>query len=446
MRHAGTRRPFGGLFVLTVALAGTVRGHAEEPSFAIGTRVVARPGTVLQEGDRPIPAARLYRVYRVEQRSGDWLEVSAADVRGWVVGTELIPCDRGVELLTNEIEAHPGRGSLYVLRGLIYQTTGEPRIALADYNEAIRLDPADAAARLLRADLLASVKHAYDRALADYDEAVRLDPKLVVALIHRGDAWMAKGDPKRALQDYDRAIGRDAGNALAYRGRGHAWVEKGDLGRAIDNFLEAVNLRPDDVAAQLDLGRAWYAKNDFERALGNFTEALRLEPTSVLAHNERGRAWAANKNYEQAIADHTQAIRLAPADAAAYVYRGMAWWNLRQFGRAKSDYDAAIRLNPALAEAHNVRAWLHATCPDEKLRDGKAAYDSAVQACTLTNWSTARDLDTLAASCAESGDFVRAAEWEKKAIQLAADADAKTKYRARLELYLLKKPYRESSR
>ena len=46
----------------------------------------------------------------------------------------------------------------------------------------------------------------YDRAIADYNEAIRLDSKSTLAFIGRGDAYTNKGDHDRALADYNEAI------------------------------------------------------------------------------------------------------------------------------------------------------------------------------------------------------------------------------------------------
>jgi tetratricopeptide (TPR) repeat protein len=54
---------------------------------------------------------------------------------------------------------------------------GDPDHAIADADEAIRLDPKDAAAFRTRGKALTD-KGAYDRAIADYQAALKLDPKL----------------------------------------------------------------------------------------------------------------------------------------------------------------------------------------------------------------------------------------------------------------------------
>jgi tetratricopeptide (TPR) repeat protein len=49
-------------------------------------------------------------------------------------------------------------------------------------------------------------KQQYDRAIADYDTALRLDPAQADAFNHRGEVWRKKGDRPRALADFGAAI------------------------------------------------------------------------------------------------------------------------------------------------------------------------------------------------------------------------------------------------
>ena len=50
------------------------------------------------------------------------------------------------------------------------------------------------------------VKGDNDRAIADYTDAIRLDPNFVTAYYNRGVTYRAKGDSDRAIADYTAAI------------------------------------------------------------------------------------------------------------------------------------------------------------------------------------------------------------------------------------------------
>ena len=67
-----------------------------------------------------------------------------------------------------------------------------------------------------------------DRAIAEYNEAIRLDPKFAQAYSSRGLAYDHKGDLGRAETDYNEAIRLDPKYAQAYFNRGNAYYQKGD--------------------------------------------------------------------------------------------------------------------------------------------------------------------------------------------------------------------------
>src|SRR5262249_21929950 len=63
--------------------------------------------------------------------------------------------------------------------------------------------------------------HDYDRAIADYSEAIRLNPQYALAFDNRGNAYWNKADYDRALSDYNEAIRLDPKYASAYYNRGN---------------------------------------------------------------------------------------------------------------------------------------------------------------------------------------------------------------------------------
>ncbi len=66
----------------------------------------------------------------------------------------------------------------------------------------------------------------------------------------------------------------------------------------------------------------------------------------------------------------------------------------------------------------------------------------ATRACELDGWKSPNYIDTLAAACAESGDFAKAVEWQTKAIAMAKGQTSGEDWKARLELYRSGRPYR----
>jgi tetratricopeptide (TPR) repeat protein len=78
---------------------------------------------------------------------------------------------------------------------------------------------AEARAALMRKQRLCEERR-HDRAIADFNEAIRLDPNTAPAYRNRGDAYRNKGDKDRAIHDYNQAIGLDPNDAFAFCNRG----------------------------------------------------------------------------------------------------------------------------------------------------------------------------------------------------------------------------------
>src|SRR5262249_17333170 len=142
------------------------------------------------------------------------------------------------------------------------------------------------------------------------------------------------------------------------------------------------------------------------------------------------------------ITDYSAAIRLRPEDARLRYDRGTLYADLGDAGRAAADFTEAARLNPEDPDAFNDLAWIRATWPDDAVRDGAQAVECAGRAWQLTGWQEGHYLDTMAAACAECGDFAGAMRWQTQALALAVD-DRMAEYGARLEAYRSGRPWRD---
>jgi tetratricopeptide (TPR) repeat protein len=102
-----------------------------------------------------------------------------------------------------------------------------------------------------------SDKEDYNSAIADYTEAVRLDPKNVNAYYNRGAVYLlGKKDYDRAIADYTEVIKLDPKNVGAYNDRGAAYSSKEDYNSAIEDFAVALSLDPNNSEIKDNLAKA----------------------------------------------------------------------------------------------------------------------------------------------------------------------------------------------
>ena len=88
---------------------------------------------------------------------------------------------------------------------------------------------------------------------------------------------------------------------------------------------------------------------------------------------------------------------------------------------ALNDYARALEINPFFVDAYNNKAWVLATCADQRFRNGGQAVRLAQKAVELK--PDVGSLDTLAAAYAAVGNFDAAVDTQKKAIQKLLLAD-----------------------
>jgi hypothetical protein len=102
-------------------------------------------------------------------------------------------------------------------------------------------------------------KNRLDEALAHFQNAVKIDPADATSLINIAADHQDHGRYREAVGLYQKALAstNDPGlRSLAYRNLGNLYLESGDLPQAAANYREDLALHPDDAEAKVGLARA----------------------------------------------------------------------------------------------------------------------------------------------------------------------------------------------
>ena len=263
-----------------------------------------------------------------------------------------------------------------------------------------------------------------------------------------GDTAYQEGNYDRAIKLFTKAIASGELSrkdlSITYLNRGLTWGKKGDYDKAITDFDKAIGINPKFAYAYGNRGLTWAKKGDYDKAIADYTKAIEINPRDADAYGSRGNAWYDKGDYDKAIADYTKVIEIDPRDADAYGNRGNAWGKKGDYDKVIADYTKAIEIDPKFADAYNGLAWIMATCPEGKYRDGKRAVELAEKAVALKD--AASFLDTLAAAYAEAGRFQDAIKTQERVITKLKQ-ESGTQYLPQCEKHLSSykagKPWRE---
>lgn len=259
-----------------------------------------------------------------------------------------------------------------------------------------------------------------------------------------GTAFAQKKEYDQAIAAYNNALKADPQYASAYFYRAQIWEEKGEIDKAIDDYSKVIKLNPSLENAYNYRGNAWEMKGKLDKALADYSKALELDPKHAQAYHNRGNVWVKKGNYDKAIEDFSHALEITPDEAPLYGNRGNAWKKKGDYKRALADYTKALETDPNLVMSYNNLAWLLATCPDRKYRNGAKALEAAQKAVKVK--TDASSLDTLAAAHAETGNFGDAVKIMERIISYLKEqkeTEHLSVFTEHLNAYKAGKPWRE---
>jgi len=122
---------------------------------------------------------------------------------------------------------------------------------------------------------------------------------------------------------------------------------------------------------------------------------------------------------DEAIAQWQKAVATQLNDAGFHTILGDAFLKRGLQKDATAEYEHAVRISPHDPKSRNNLAWLLATSSDTSIRDGNQAIEIAEKAVQLSGGKDPNYLRTLAAACAEAGQFSEAIKVAQQGQEIA---------------------------
>ncbi len=181
-------------------------------------------------------------------------------------------------------------------------------------------------------------KKDYDRAIADYSDAIRLNPNSATYVASRGEGYEQKGDLPRAFAEYRSALAIEPDNKWAKEGLARVEPKMAALPpsapavtatgpvvcqdvsgayraavEACTSLIASGKASGDELlAAYIWRGSHLSFLGDHDKAIDDFDRAIRLDPRQALAYRGRGASLEVKGNLDRALADYRMALSLDP--------------------------------------------------------------------------------------------------------------------------------------
>jgi arabinofuranosyltransferase len=277
--------------------------------------------------------------------------------------------------------------------------------------------------------------------LGKISRSIVLHPNDPAGYRYRGALYIAQKKPDQAIQDFSHALELEPDNVYTYCNRGSLYAQQNELDKAIADYNRALERKPDLVAAYIGRGDAYVKQKRIPQAIEDFNRAADLDPGQSRTYNSRGLVYKGMRDWQHALDDFRQFISWDPVESPGYHRMACTL-------AATNDLEAIYELNPAkppyyLTDALISLAWVLATHPDAKYRNGAQALRYAEAVMAIQSDRTATLFDVLAASYAEVGRFPEAVATARRGLKLATGTDQQSlaeSIRGRLLLYQADRP------
>lgn len=225
----------------------------------------------------------------------------------------------------------------------------------------------------------------------------------------------------------------------------------GGVARAADRFSgrAPVVARITGAGLLLLLGvLTWRQTGTYENLETLWARTAARNPGSAMVQNALGDTYLQQGRLDEAKVCFEKSLAIKPDDPLVQNNLAITLVRAGKPEEAVALLEKALRMEIHTGETSNNLAWLLATCPVDRIRNGRRAVELAHEADQLSGGDNPMFIDTLAAAYAEAGQFEEAVIEARRGIDMALlmnDRQMVATLEARVQLYATRSPFRDES-
>ncbi|MEL6462971.1 MAG: tetratricopeptide repeat protein, partial [Cyanobacteria bacterium J06621_15] len=236
------------------------------------------------------------------------------------------------------------RAIFYSDRGFLYDNQTKWDLAVADYKEAIQINPEYTTAYFLRINLYESRK-GRDFGLVDYSKLTEVQPLSIIYYLSRAALYEKQEKWDLALADYNKAVQINPNkNTYAYYKRAKLYEKQEKWDLALADYNKAIQSNPEDTNAYYNRAEFYENQKKWDLALSDYNKAIQINPKDTNAYYKRAEFYKRRNNLDLALADYNKIIQINPEDADAYNGRSIIYAMRGNERRAIQDLQKAFQL------------------------------------------------------------------------------------------------------
>ena len=176
------------------------------------------------------------------------------------------------------LKLYPNYDRGYLARAQLMLAKGDTLRALDDVNKCISLTKGLASAYVIRSQIEMNHQKDYNAALADMNEAIKLEPHFAGYFINRAFMKYNLDDYFGAMADYDYALELDPTSVAAHFNRGLLNVEVSENDKAIKDFTYVLNSDPNNFLARYNRALLYAKTGQYDKAIPDYDAVLEKYP------------------------------------------------------------------------------------------------------------------------------------------------------------------------